>query len=202
MLEVLKKSVKSIISLLVILSLILMTTLFANASDLALDGAQSKLSVTTRYSVLVLDTSGSMAGVPIAKAKEAAVNFCKQVMVAEGENYVAIVSLNSSATTICNFTNDLSTLTSKINSISANGNTNHEAALSVAGQLLENVNLPESIKNIVLMSDGLPVNGKASYNGPYTSSDYSGYYYANAAYEKAQELKTQYYIYSLGFFTV
>ena len=195
MFKVLKKSAKSFICVLVIISLILMMTPIVNAET------QGKSFSTARYSVLVLDTSGSMRNTPILRTKQAAVNFCKQIMVAEGDNYVAIVSLNTLGNIICDFTNDISTLNNKINSLNANGSTNHEDALAVADQLLEKVSVPGAIKNIVLMSDGLPENGNKSYNGPYTSSDYSnGYYYANAAYDKAHELKEKYYIYALGFF--
>lgn len=195
MFKVLKKSAKSFICVLVIISLILMMTPIVNAET------QGKSFSTARYSVLVLDTSGSMRNTPILRTKQAAVNFCKQIMVAEGDNYVAIVSLNTLGNIICDFTNDISTLNNKINSLNANGSTNHEDALAVADQLLEKVSVPRAIKNIVLMSDGLPENGNKSYNGPYTSSDYSnGYYYANAAYDKAHELKEKYYIYALGFF--
>ena len=164
-------------------------------------GVQSTQSVTKRYSVLVLDTSGSMRGTPLIRTKQAAVKFCEQVLAAEGDNYVAVVSFNTSATTVCNFSNDLNALTNSINALYYTGSTSQHAGLVLADTLLENVNASGAVKNIVLMSDGLPETGAYSYNGPYTYTDYSyGYYYANAAYNKANELKTKYSIYSLGFF--
>jgi hypothetical protein len=163
-------------------------------------GVQSLSSDIKRYSVLVLDVSGSMSGAPITYTKQAAIKFCQQVLEAEGENYVAVVSFNTSATTVCNFSNDLNALTNSINALYYTGSTSQHAGLVLADSLLDNVSASGAIKNIVLMSDGLPETGADSFNGPYTSSDYYGYYYANAAYEKAKELKTRYSIYSLGFF--
>jgi len=63
MFKVLKKSAKSFICVLVIISLILMMTPIVNAET------QSKSSATVRYSVLVLDTSGSMRNTPILPRK-------------------------------------------------------------------------------------------------------------------------------------
>jgi hypothetical protein len=160
----------------------------------------SQSTSTTRYTVLVLDTSGSMAGTPLTRTKQAAVKFCEQIMVADGDNYVAVVSFNTSASTVCNFSDDLTALTGAINRLVSTGSTSQYAALVLADTLLENAVVPGAIKNIVVMSDGLPETGVYSDSGPYTSSDYGYYRYANAAYTKAQELKSKYYIYSLGFF--
>ena len=154
-----------------------------------------------RYSVLVLDTSGSMSGTPLTRTKQAAVNFCEQVLASEGENYVAVISFNTTASAVHNFSDDLGSLTSSINGLYSTGSTSQYRALVLADTLLENINVTGAIKNIVLMSDGLPEAGEYSFSGPYVPSDYSyGYHYANAAYAKAQELKPKYSIYSLGFF--
>jgi hypothetical protein len=162
MFKLLRKTAKSTISILLILSLVLTLTPIASASNLVLDdetniswdsyvqdhageidatqsdfpselqsidmtqteaitpkselsayrtlGVQSTSAVTERYSVLVLDTSGSMRGTPLTRTKQAAVKFCEQVLAAEGDNYVAVVSFNTSATTVCNFSNDLNAL--------------------------------------------------------------------------------------------
>ncbi|MCD7822653.1 MAG: VWA domain-containing protein [Oscillospiraceae bacterium] len=153
-----------------------------------------------RYCVLILDTSGSMSGTPLTVQKQAAIKFCESVLEAEGTNYVAIIRLNSSATTVCSFTSNLTTLKNSINSLTASGNTNTGAALALAGNLLAAVNNDSAIKNIILCSDGLPVGGSSSTTGPYTSSDYSGYKLANYAYNTAQTLKEKYTVYTLGFF--
>jgi hypothetical protein len=58
---------------------------FAETTD------QENTGVAKRYSVLVLDRSGSMNDTLIDHLKVAARNFCNAVLNANGENYVAIV---------------------------------------------------------------------------------------------------------------
>ena len=157
----------------------------------------------TRYSVLILDTSGSMRGTPAQKQKEAAIKFCSSVISADGTNYVAIVKLNSSSSVGCDFTNSMDTLTDYINDIPASGGTNVNQALEIADSLCANINEDNQniVKNIIVCSDGLPENGFTTMTGPYTTADsYSYYGYANYAYNTANTLKEKYYIYSLGFF--
>ena len=69
----------------------------------------SGASSVKRYTVLALDRSGSMVNgstVPFVMMKIAAIKFCENVLKADGENYVAIVSYGSNATTDCTFTSD------------------------------------------------------------------------------------------------
>lgn len=57
------------------------------------------------------------------------------------------------------------------------------------------------IKNIVLLTDGLPTDGDQQDNGHYTEQDYpNDYSYANSAYSAFESLKDDYYFYTLGFF--
>lgn len=159
---------------------------------------------SVRYSVLILDTSGSMAGEPKKCQKNAAKKFCDSVLHASGENYVAIVKLNTDSSLISEFTNDQKKLEECIDSISAVGGTNTNKALQVAETALDGVvsdGLPV-IKNIILCSDGLPESGQRSENGPYTYELGAGYYsYANNAYETALQIKQKsYHIFTLGFF--
>lgn len=152
-----------------------------------------------RYSVIILDTSGSMSGEPSAAQKKAAKKFCQSVLAANGENHVAIVKLNTSSSIGLSFTNDIEKLTAYIDSIYARGGTNINQALTAANELFANV--PEkAIKNIILCSDGLPESGLTSYDGPYTSADGDKYRYANAVYKTSSTLKDKYNIYSLAFF--
>lgn len=67
-----------------------------------------------RYSVLILDTSGSMNGTPMQKQREAAIKFCESVLKAEGENKVALVELNSTARKVSDFIDDIDVLEEKI----------------------------------------------------------------------------------------
>lgn len=154
-----------------------------------------------RYSVLLLDVSGSMYGTPIAKLKEAAIRFCEQVLQAEGNNYIAVIPFTSTSYVKCNFTDNLDTLKAAINSLNASGSTSQYAGLSRADELFSGVTDQNAIRNILLLSDGLPEGGLWTGTGQYSSSDYSyGYGYANSAYNKAVEMKPNYKIYTLAFF--
>ena len=154
---------------------------------------------SNRYVVLILDTSGSMWGQPMLVQKNAANKFCQQVITAQGNNHIALVAINTTASIICQFTNNLDELTAFIDKLYANGGTNIHGALQLAEGLLAEITANDAIKNIVLCSDGLPESGETQ-DGPYTDSDYSDYRYANAAYNIAQTLKQTNNIYTLGFF--
>ena len=160
------------------------------------------VSTTSRYNVLILDASGSMKGTPASGQKTAAKRFCQKVLSTEGNNYVAVVALNSSPILVQNFTDNYSVLDQRISSITVNGHTNMNAALTIADNLLNGVNKSGTIlKNIVLCSDGLPTVGKLTASGRYNSSDHKWYGYANAAYNTAKVSKNKnYFVYALGFF--
>lgn len=150
---------------------------------------------TVRYSVLILDTSGSMVGTPMEKQKEAAVKFCEAVLKAKGTNKVAIVQLDSYGKNLCSFTDKLDKLKSIIQNLHASGGTNISDALKEASKLL--LKLPNEtnvIKNVILCTDGIPEEGEVSYEGPYTNI------YANAVYLSAIHMHKRYGIYTLGFF--
>lgn len=154
-----------------------------------------------RYSVLVLDSSGSMSGQPLTAMKDAATLFCESVMEDHGKNYVAVVSYSSYANCICDFTTDLDTLENSIKSIYASGDTNVQGALYLADTKLAEVKDASAIKNIVLLSDGVPCAGTAEYDGRYNSSDFYYYYNANSAYSEAKRSwSAGNYVYTLGFF--
>ncbi len=186
------KRFKSIfLSLTVMFSLMPANVMAANQSDSM---------EHVRYTVLALDTSGSMEGEPMNAAKDAAIRFCDAILNADGTNQVALITLNSSSSVICEFTDDLDAVSEQINNLNASGGTNVDDALICADSMLKEIDVPNSIKNIVLLSDGLPESGPSSADGPYTRDDYSGYQYANNAYNDAQRLKQTNYIYTLGFF--
>lgn len=160
------------------------------------------VSTTSRYNVLILDASGSMKGTPDSGQKKAAKRFCQKVLSTEGNNYVAVVALNSSPVLVQNFTDNYSVLENRISSITVSGHTNINSALSIADNLLNNVKKSGTVlKNIVLCSDGLPSVGKLTASGRYSSSDHKWYGYANAAYNTAKVSKDKgYFVYALGFF--
>ena len=193
-----KKSMK-ILSMLLALSIVLAlvpTPLFVAASA-------TENSDIARYAALILDTSGSMKGTPASIQKQAAIKFCTTLLNTKGsKNYIAIVRLNTTSSVGLGFTDNLDELKTYINGIPADGGTNIEEALDVAGKLMDDIDDSSNsvIKNIVLCSDGIPESGKTSSSGPYTSSDSKYYQYANAAYNTAEALKSKCNLYSLGFF--
>lgn len=174
-----------------------------NGHDLMGDNAGD----ATRDIVLVLDNSISMEGVPLVNLKKSAIKFCTSVIQANGINRVAIVSYDTDISVTTEFTNNLDTLSRAINSMDGQGRwTNITAGVQKADALLQAS--VASIKNIVVMSDGVPTAGLYSASGPYTLEDYSGNHnashyvieYSNALYENVTELFDQYNIYTLGFF--
>jgi len=156
-----------------------------------------------RYTVLVLDVSGSMAGQPIEALRTAATRFCEQlVQKADGSNQVAIVTYDSTARAVCEFTDDLQRLTDICGSLDDSSSTNMDEGLLCADALLSAIpDGADAIKNIILMSDGMPNTGNTNENGHYGPGDYGYYQYANAAYDTADLIKSEgCYIYTLGFF--
>lgn len=157
----------------------------------------------SRYTVLVLDASGSMSGTPAAEQRTAAKKFCETLLKDGGSNYISIVKLDSSSSVGVQFTDDLNTLLNYIDRFPADSSTNTNHALEVARDLLNSLpNRTDVLKNLVICSDGLPQTGTTSSVGPYSSADSSYYYaYANACYKTAYNIKDQgYKVYSLGFF--
>ena len=122
----------------------------ALGSAVAVTAAEKKDIV--RYSVLILDASGSMSGTPMEKQKEAAEKFCEAVLKAKGVNKVAIVELASYGRELCQFTADIDKLKSIIRSLSAYSGTNTNDALEMADKLLLGVSSGKNIiKNISSM---------------------------------------------------
>lgn len=155
------------------------------------------------YTVLVLDTSGSMSDEPLIALKDVAKRFCASLLGADSINEIAIVEFNTTCSSI-GFTSDYSTLKSKIESLTANGNTNLYDALLTANSLLSNVS-STATRNIVVLSDGEPSTGTMSETGPYEKGTgilgLFGYHkYANAVYNLMEDYKQVYDVYTVGFF--
>ncbi len=157
---------------------------------------------TKRYNVLILDISGSMEGTPLKREKEAAKRFCKTVLNTDGANYIALVTLNASSKVTCEFTTSLSKLEKAIDKVTASGGTDMNTAFKKAGNLLDKIkDNKNTMKNIILCSDGIPQNGSKSSSGKYKSSDHEYFNYANTVYKTDSSLKKKgYFIYALGFF--
>ena len=157
----------------------------------------AKADAASRDTVLVLDFSGSMDGSPERALREAAKEFCRELVSESGKNRVAVVVYANSARVACDFTDDLNVLESAVD-VSAGGGTNLSDALGKAEGLIDAS--AADVKNIMLMTDGLPQSGEYNYSGRYVSADYGDYIYANAAYERAVRLHPKCNLYTLGFF--
>lgn len=157
-----------------------------------------------RDTVLVLDISGSMSGTPLDEMKQSAINFCNELLTDEYNNRVGLVLYDDYINTM-DLTNDLDSLTNYISSISSGGTTNMESALASAENMLDTQGKDESIKNVVIMADGLPNEGERSDTGAMSQfAQYSSYSsdvaYANAVANRAESIMSKYNMYSLGFF--
>ncbi len=153
--------------------------------QLETDGGASEWPVRVtsdeRDIVLVLDTSGSMAGTPINETRSASEKFISTVLKEDAS--IGIVTYDHSASRISDFSMDEAYLTERVNNIYTGGNTNIEAGLAEARDMLSYSSAKKKI--IVLMSDGAPNVGK-------TGDDLIAY---------ADEIKDEgVYIYTLGFF--
>jgi hypothetical protein len=153
-----------------------------------------------RYIVLVLDVSGSISGEPFRAMKNAAKAFCEYILNIDDRNYIAIVTYSNTARVLLESTNDYNLLNNAIDMMSSGGASNIYDGLTTAEMLLDNILSEYAAKKIFLIADGLPNRGPRSEFGPYFTGDYRNYRYANAVFNKAEELKSKYDLLTLGFF--
>lgn len=106
--------------------------------------------------VLVLDTSGSMSGTPMAETKKASVNFIGTIL--DEDASIGIVTYDDSASMLSDFSVNEAALKTAVSGIYDGGMTNMDAGLSTAQSMLRSSNAKKKI--IVLMSDGLPNEGR------------------------------------------
>lgn len=127
-------------------------------SDLDDDNGEVPIRTTSdeRDIVLVLDVSGSMSGTPMAETKKASVNFIDTIL--DEDASIGIVTYDTSASMLSDFTVNETALTTAVSSIYDGGSTNIEAGLAQACSMLNTSNAKKKI--IVLMSDGEPNRGK------------------------------------------
>jgi len=154
--------------------------------DIERDGGKSEWpemsSSDERDVVLVLDTSGSMGGTPLSETKKAAERFIDTIMNVDAS--VGIVTYDSSAMKVSDFNKNHTHLRNTLESLNSGGQTNIEAGLKIAEEMLNKSRAKKKI--IVLMSDGEPNNGKTG----------------EALIDYADDIKSSgIYIYTLGFFS-
>lgn len=176
---------------------------------LNVSGTPKQVNPPTGDIVLVIDKSGSMED-KIETVKNAAKNFCEKILEGNPTNIrIGIVTYDYSGTTsgygnynndsrvACDFTSDLSTLRTTINSINAKGGTNTEAGIKRADELITPSKADK--KYVVLFTDGLPTvsNGK-KYSNNNTDIFISA---AQKAYSDILRNNPGLKFYSLGLFT-
>jgi len=190
-----------------IIALMLMLCMIFQTLSITISASTTGTSEITRDTVLVLDNSVSMEGSPLVYLKQAAIKFCNSVLSADGTNRVAVVVYDTNITKSLNFTDDIDALTGIINGMDAEGKwTNINSAVEKADELLKDSSA--GIKNLVVMTDGVPTSGDYKTTGRYSYNDYAYthkaerycYEYANSLYDTAIALHDDYSIYSLGFY--
>lgn len=119
-------------------------------------GSGSGASSSARDVVLVLDVSGSMSGTPMEETKTAAVRFVETVL--QENARIGIVTYDSQAVRIADFSANEAQLEQAIQSINSGGSTDIEAGLQEAHAMLAGSQADKKI--LVLMSDGEPNEGR------------------------------------------
>lgn len=109
--------------------------------------------------VLVVDTSGSMQGEPIAEARRAIVLFTESV---EPKTEIALVSFASEEHVLSGYTGDKGKIADLGNSLKARGETAVNDALLVAIRLAEQRH--EEQRNVVVLTDGTDTASAATLN--------------------------------------
>ena len=106
--------------------------------------------------IMVIDTSGSMQGDKINQVKTDAVGLAEEV-INNHNGRVAIVDFNTAGTIRSELTDNLSALTDAINNLTASGETNYNAGLTKASEVLENYQAEPGRKLALLfLTDGGP----------------------------------------------
>ncbi|MBR5420100.1 MAG: leucine-rich repeat protein [Lachnospiraceae bacterium] len=128
--------------------------------------------------ILVLDRSDSMSGKKIAKLREAACKFIDVVGGKKMNTRIAVVMYNGGASVLSEFTDENGPLMDLVDGLDATGGTNYLKALTVAEDLMKSSDADH--KFIIMFSDGQPNDSE------------------DAIYEKADALREQYTIFTVG----
>ncbi len=117
--------------------------------------------------ILVLDTSSSMVEDRFTKLKND-VNYFINDMASAG-NKIALITFNSSANVVTNFTDDVSSLQESVNNLTAAGETNYYQALMKVDEVLSTYNKQNNRDCVaVFLTDGLPAMDTPNEVGAYS----------------------------------
>ena len=106
--------------------------------------------------ILVVDNSSSMVGEKLNKVKSDSVDLVNRLL-EDSNNRLGLISFSGSANILSGLTNNSSELISKINDLTANGNTNYYQALVKVDEMLKNYKKENNRECVVLfLTDGYP----------------------------------------------
>ena len=106
--------------------------------------------------ILVVDNSSSMVGEKLDKVKSDSVDLVNSLL-EDSNNRLGLISFSDSSTILSGLTNNSSELISKINDLTANGNTNYYQALVKVDEMLKSYKKENNRECVVLfLTDGYP----------------------------------------------
>ena len=106
--------------------------------------------------VMVIDNSGSMSGEKIAQVKHDATELIESVL-SDNNNRIGLVSFNTNATKLSDFTSDSATLVSLMNNLDTSDCTNYYDGFKKAEEVLESYQKQNNRELIMLfLTDGYP----------------------------------------------
>ena len=106
--------------------------------------------------VMVIDNSGSMAGDKITQVKHDAIELIDSIL-SDNNNRIGLVSFNSSATKLSNFTTNKDTLISLVKNLPTGSETNYYGGFLKAEEILEGYQRQENRELVLLfLTDGYP----------------------------------------------
>ncbi|NLY21588.1 MAG: Cna B-type domain-containing protein [Tissierellia bacterium] len=144
--------------------------------------------------VLLIDISQSMEGSKLKAATKAAVEFANQLLNEENiDTRIAVVSFSDKIKIEQGLTKDKQKVLNAIKGLSVNGGTFTQAGINQAVSILKDSNA--KLKNIVLLSDGVPtysygIKNPNNYTYKYDSSLFADYY------ETTENIPKEEYIYN------
>jgi Zn-dependent metalloprotease/uncharacterized protein YegL len=159
-----------------------------NANAVQQENSQRSFS-DERNVALIIDNSGSMAGSPLESTQNAASQFVQQL---NGQAGISLTVFENSSEVLSDFTTDIDQLNSVISDMNAGGGTNIEAGLKSGFEMLKEAT-GSAQKYIVLMSDGMPNDGKES-------EELISYAESIRDYDDSNDSDHDVIIYTLGFF--
>ena len=105
--------------------------------------------------ILAIDTSQSMTGNRLTQIKSEINSLMDYILKLDNENKVGLISFNSEATILSDFTNDYNILESEINALTASEATDYYSALNATEDLLKQYTFQEDKECIILIfTDG------------------------------------------------